>query len=81
MDIAAGFDIFGQPIWTYYAAAAVLVMPVVRIFMRAGFNPAWAMLLLVPVIGYIVCAGMLALRKWPSAKAGPLEASPGKYQP
>jgi len=81
MDFMAAFDIFGQQLWTYYAVAAVLMAPVVRIFMRAGFHPAWALLLLLPVVGYIACAGVLALRKWPSATAGPPETSPGKYQP
>lgn len=48
----------------YYISAALMLVPVGRIFWRAGFSPAWALLLGVPEIGLILCALMLALRKW-----------------
>ncbi len=81
MEFNFSADLFGQPIWAYYMAAAALMAPSVRIFLRAGFNPAWALLLLVPYVGYIACAGVLALRPWPKAHLGPHAAIPGEFQP
>lgn len=72
-----------QMVQYYYMAVAVMMMPVLRIFIRAGLKPYWALLLLVPWVGYIFCACALAFRKWPAATVGPLAAppSPGEYQP
>ena len=52
----------------YYISAVLVAVPVMRILMRAGFKPFWAVLLVVPDIGLILCAALLAFRKWPQAK-------------
>ena len=52
----------------YYIAALLMVVPVTRILLRAGFKPYWAALLVVPDVGLILCVALLALRKWPQAK-------------
>lgn len=52
----------------YYISSALIAIPVTRILMRAGFKPFWALLLLIPDIGFILCTVLLALRKWPQAK-------------
>jgi hypothetical protein len=49
----------------YYLFALIVLVPVVQIFDRAGFRPAWAVLLAVPGFGFILCAAVLALKKWP----------------
>lgn len=56
------------PFARYYAFALLMVVPVARIFMRAGFKPYWALLLGVPDVGLILCMVLLALRKWPQGK-------------
>ena len=57
------------PLQTYYLFAMLAALPVARIFMRAGFKPYWALLLGVPDVGLILCAGLLAIRKWPKEGA------------
>ncbi len=52
------------PFARYYLFCLLAVIPVVRIFMRAGFKPWWAVLLAVPDIGFILCTVFLALMKW-----------------
>ena len=49
----------------YYLFSLLMVVPVGRIFMRAGFKPYGALLLGVPDIGLILYLALLALRKWP----------------
>lgn len=44
---------------------ALLVVPTWRILHRAGFNGAWALLMLVPVVGLLV-AWAIAFLKWPT---------------
>ncbi len=52
----------------YYLSSFLMAVPIARIFMRAGFRPYWVVLLVVPDIGLILCAVLLALRKWPQVK-------------
>lgn len=50
----------------YYAMVAIMIVPVARIFMRAGY-PAWyAAFLAVPMAGVALAAGWLAIRPWPA---------------
>lgn len=44
---------------------ALLVVPTWRILQRAGFNGAWALLMLVPVVGLLV-PWVVAFLKWPA---------------
>ncbi|CAN7703145.1 hypothetical protein LJR066_005704 [Acidovorax sp. LjRoot66] len=44
---------------------ALLVVPTWRILHRAGFNGAWALLMLVPVVGLLV-PWAIAFLKWPT---------------
>lgn len=60
-------DLLHNSLALYYAAALLMAVPVARIFIRAGFSPAWAALLGIPDAGLIACMALLALRKWPSA--------------
>ncbi len=48
----------------YYISALMVLYPVSRIFIRAGMSNAWAALLILPMVGYIPCAAVLAFRKW-----------------
>ena len=49
----------------YYLFSLLMVVPMGRIFMRAGFKPYGVLLLGVPDVGLILCLMLLALRKWP----------------
>lgn len=44
---------------------ALLMVPTWRILQRAGFNGAWALLMLVPIVGLLV-PWVLSFLKWPS---------------
>lgn len=64
----AEFDIqslMQQPLWAYYVSVMLVMAPVVRIFMRAGFKPYWALMLLIPWAGCVGCTAILALYRWP----------------
>lgn len=54
-----------NPVALYYLSAALVVVPLARIFQRAGFSLFWVALLAVPDAGLIFCLAVLALRKWP----------------
>lgn len=57
---------WNDPLIQYYISAVIMLVPVIRILERAGFRPYWALLLGVPMIGYILCAAVLC-RKWKTA--------------
>lgn len=59
-------DILQCPLSLYYLSAALVALPVAQIMRRAGFSVAGAALLLVPFIGLILTAGVLALQRWPA---------------
>lgn len=54
-----------MPFAQYYLFVLLVLIPVIRIFERAGFRPYWALLLAVPDAGIILCSAILALKKWP----------------
>lgn len=54
--------------------AALLVVPAWRILQRAGHSGAWALLMLVPVLGFVVL-WVLAFSKWPNDKDGKTSTS------
>lgn len=61
---------FSNELVLYYLFAVIGMWPVAVIFRRAGFSPLWAAGMLVPPNGLILCAFILAVRKWPQAKKG-----------
>lgn len=54
-----------HPLLVYYAAAVLIIVPMIRIFERAGFKPWWALFLAVPAVGHILCIAALVLQRWP----------------
>ncbi|MDE1152013.1 MAG: hypothetical protein PW788_05680 [Micavibrio sp.] len=64
-------DYMSPQLWHYYVSVLIVAVPMVRIFWRAGRNPLWALGLLVPYAGYIICAVPLGFTAWP--KATPLQ--------
>lgn len=48
---------------------ALLIVPAWRIFQRAGFSGAWALLMLVPLVG-MLALWILSFVKWPSDTEG-----------
>lgn len=67
MELFDYIDLTQQPLWAYYIAVALMMAPVVRIFMRAGLRPHYALLLLVPLLGFVLAPCALAFQKWPAA--------------
>lgn len=59
-------SLLSNSVTQYYIFSAIMLWPMARIFMRAGFAPWWAALLAVPMVGYLLCAGLLTFRKWPA---------------
>jgi hypothetical protein len=55
--------------------ALTIFIPVCVIYKRAGFHPAWALLLFIPGFGLFLVFLQLALLPWPNARRG-LEHKP-----
>ena len=55
---------------------ALLVVPTWRILQRAGFNGAWALLMLVPVVGLLV-PWVVSFLKWPNDREQRTSTSKG----
>lgn len=55
---------------------ALLVVPTWRILQRAGFNGAWALLMLVPIVGILVL-WFVSFSKWPADPSGRTRTSKG----
>ena len=47
----------------------LVIIPLWRICKRAGFSPALSLLAIIPGIGVLIVAAILAFAEWPSAKA------------
>jgi hypothetical protein len=47
---------------------ALLIIPVWRIFRRAGLQPALALLLLIPGLGLVIVSLVLAFSRWPAVE-------------
>lgn len=60
-----------SPMGQYYIAATLILFPFLRIFRRADLRFWWVGLLAVPMVGYILCAAVLALRRWPVLPVSP----------
>jgi hypothetical protein len=54
----------------YYIFAALIAYPVVRILRRAGFEPVYATLLAVPMVGLTCCCAVMAFSPWPAKQGG-----------
>jgi amino acid permease len=50
--------------------ALVLIVPMWRIFDRAGLNPYLSLILFVPFFGLVIVLLMLAFTRWPNTEAG-----------
>lgn len=57
MKFSGAFNYFLSVVLTFY--------PAWRILKRAGFNPAWAFSVVVPVLGSLVLILLLAFAEWP----------------
>jgi tetrahydromethanopterin S-methyltransferase subunit E len=61
-----------------FAFALLVMIPLWRILQRAGLQPALALIALVPYIGIVVVATLLAFARWSGVRAGD---GFGPYQP
>lgn len=46
--------------------ALLLIYPTLRIFVRAGLNPALSLFLFLPVLGFFIVLALLAFVPWPA---------------
>ena len=46
----------------------MIAIPLVLIYKKAGFHPAWAALVFVPVFGLLLVFLQLAFQDWPSTR-------------
>lgn len=53
--------------FAYYFIALLTIIPLWRIFRRAGKAPALSLIVLVPA-GFLVCLGILAFSRWPATE-------------
>jgi heme/copper-type cytochrome/quinol oxidase subunit 2 len=66
MDDAAPFMLVLMPI-IWVGVAAIFIIPHWKIFQRAGYSGAMALLLLLPVVNFIVLF-WLAFSEWPALR-------------
>jgi hypothetical protein len=53
----------------YYIPTLIIIYPIWKIFLRAGFSPYLSLVTLVPYLGWLIAALILAFGQWP-AKQG-----------
>jgi hypothetical protein len=58
-----------QALGGYFFTALLLIVPMWRIFRRAGFSPALSLLIFVPGFGFLIATLLLAFRRWPAVTA------------
>jgi hypothetical protein len=46
----------------------LVVVPLWRICARAGFNPALSLIAIIPLLGFLIVAAILAFAEWPVSK-------------
>ena len=46
----------------------LIVVPFWRICRRAGFHPALSLIAIIPLLGFIIVAGVLGFATWPTLK-------------
>jgi hypothetical protein len=57
---------FLDPLYTAIVVGLLVVVPLWRIFARAGFGPALSLLAVLPYVGVPICLAVLAFRRWPA---------------
>jgi hypothetical protein len=60
MDVLLGLILLG----------VLLAVPFYRILGKAGLSPMLALLLFLPLFGYLIILGILAFAEWPNEPAG-----------
>lgn len=60
-----GVEIVQNPLFGIVLFNLLIVWPLWRIFRRAGLQPAWALLVFVPLIGVTAALAVLGHSRWP----------------
>lgn len=50
---------------SYFAFAAIVLIPFYIILKRAGLQPLWSAVIFVPYTGLLIVMGVLAFKRWP----------------
>jgi len=56
-------------IFQVFILGLFIFLPVFLIYRKAGFNPAWAALVFLPVFGLLLVFMQLALMPWPNRRS------------
>lgn len=51
-------------IYQVIAQTIIFLFPAWRIFRKAGLNPTFSLTVLIPILGILLCASILAFSKW-----------------
>ena len=60
-------DTTGSLIWLV-VYGLIIIVPAWRIFKRAGFSPALALLVFIPAVGALIATLILAFARWPNSR-------------
>ena len=59
---------FVGPLIEISLTGLIILWPLWRIFRRAGFHPAWSLLIFLPGLGWLIIYLVLAFRTWPALR-------------
>jgi hypothetical protein len=62
---------YRDPLVTHFLLAAAALWPLMRLMRRAGLRPAWALLMLVPMVGPALVGTALVFQRWPTVPSLP----------
>ena len=54
----------------YVVATLLIIIPCWKIFRRVGLSPAFSLFALIPVLGWLIAAAILAFLRWPAFEEG-----------
>lgn len=61
----------GEALFSYILMLVLLLFPLWKIFGKAGFNPLFSLLLLIPFLGALASVLILAFARWPATEGRP----------
>jgi len=70
-------DVLNNPLSQYYVSVLMIIVPVARIFQRAGLSVFYAAFLLVPWFGTVLTALAMVLQRWPVLPPKPAKQKGG----
>ena len=53
----------------YFFITLLILFPCWKIFRRVGLNPAFSLVVVIPGLGWLIAAAIVAFSKWPAIEA------------